>query len=70
MILLLLTLLVLTSDLFAPAAGWDRPGKAVGVFLHTGLVLKHPLLVSDAAALPYPPMPIPARRLLSPAFRQ
>lgn len=69
-ILLLLTLLVLTSDLFAPAAGWDRPGKAVGVFLHTGLVLKHPLLVSDAAALPYPPMLIPARRLFSPAFRQ
>ena len=35
-IFLLLTLLVLTSDLWATPLLWERPGTAVGIFLHTG----------------------------------
>jgi hypothetical protein len=45
-IFLLLTLLVLTSDLFATTVQGDRPGKAVGIFLHSGFTAKNPLLVS------------------------
>src|ERR1700744_3875953 len=46
---LLLTLLVLTSDLFSPLETWEREGKEVGIFLHTAFRAKRPLLVSDAA---------------------
>ena len=51
---LLLTLLVLTSDLFSPLETWEREGKEIGVFLHTAFGAQRPLLVSDAAgAVPY-----------------
>lgn len=51
---LLLTLLVLTSDLFAPLETWERNGKQVGIFLRTAFGAKHPLLSSDAAGvIPY-----------------
>jgi arabinofuranosyltransferase len=53
-IFLLLTLLVLTSDLFAPVETWEREGKQIGLFLHTAFGARQPLLVSDAAGvLPY-----------------
>jgi arabinofuranosyltransferase len=53
-IFLLLTLLVLTSDLFAPVETWEREGKQIGLFLHTAFGAKQPLLVSDAAGVvPY-----------------
>jgi arabinofuranosyltransferase len=53
-IFLLLTLLVLTSDLFAPLETWEREGKQIGLFLHTAFGAKDPLLVSDAAGVvPY-----------------
>jgi hypothetical protein len=47
-IFLLLTLLVLTSDLFATTVRGERPGKAVGIVLHSAFKAKNPLLVSDA----------------------
>jgi arabinofuranosyltransferase len=51
---LLLTLLVLTSDLFSPLETWEREGKEVGLFLRTAFGAKQPLLVSDAAGVvPY-----------------
>ena len=51
---LLLTLLVLTSDIFSPLETWEREGKEVGLFLHTAFLAKQPLLVSDAAGVvPY-----------------
>lgn len=51
---LLLTLLVLTSDLFSPLETWERGGKEIGVFLHTAFGEQRPLLVSDAAGVvPY-----------------
>ena len=51
---LLLTLLVLTSDLFSPLETWEREGKQIGIFLHTAFGAQRPLLVSDAAgAVPY-----------------
>jgi arabinofuranosyltransferase len=53
-IFLLLTLLVLTSDLFAPLETWEGQGKEIGLFLRTAFGAKHPLLVSDAAGVvPY-----------------
>jgi hypothetical protein len=53
-IFLLLTLLVLTSDWFAPVETWEREGKQIGLFLHTAFGAKQPLLVSDAAGVvPY-----------------
>ncbi|MFL6428138.1 MAG: hypothetical protein ACJ71S_07840, partial [Acidobacteriaceae bacterium] len=53
-IFLLLTLLVLTSDLFAPLETWEGQGKQIGLFLHTAFGAKNPLLVSDAAGVvPY-----------------
>jgi hypothetical protein len=53
-IFLVLTLLVLTSDFFAPMETWEREGKEIGIFLHTAFGAKHPLLVSDAAGVvPY-----------------
>jgi hypothetical protein len=51
---LLLTLLVLTSDLFSPLETWEREGKEIGVFLHTAFGAQRPLLGSDAAGVvPY-----------------
>jgi hypothetical protein len=51
---LLLTLLVLTSDIFSPLETWEREGKEVGIFLQTAFRAKQPLLVSDAAGVvPY-----------------
>ncbi len=47
-IFLLLTLLVLTSDLWATPVLWERPGAAVGIFLHTGFTARNRMLVSDA----------------------
>ncbi len=53
-IFLVLTLLVLTSDLIPPLETWERPGKQIGIFLHTAFAAQHPLLVSDAAGVvPY-----------------
>jgi hypothetical protein len=53
-IFLVLTLLVLTSDLFAPRETWEGQGKEIGIFLRTAFGAKHPLLVSDAAGVvPY-----------------
>lgn len=53
-VFMLLTLLVLTSDLFSPLESWEREGKEIGVFLHTAFGAQRPLLVSDAAgAVPY-----------------
>jgi arabinofuranosyltransferase len=53
-IFLMLTLLVLTSDFFAPLETWEREGKEIGIFLHTAFGAKQPLLVSDAAGVvPY-----------------
>ena len=53
-VFLVLTLLVLTSDLFSPLETWEREGKSIGVFLRTAFGAKHPLLVSDAAGVvPY-----------------
>ncbi|HEY3989646.1 MAG TPA: hypothetical protein VGM02_10135 [Acidobacteriaceae bacterium] len=53
-IFLILTLLVLTSDLFSPMETWEREGKEIGIFLRTAFGAKHPLLVSDAAGVvPY-----------------
>jgi arabinofuranosyltransferase len=53
-IFLMLTLLVLTSDFFAPMETWEREGKQIGIFLHTAFGAKHPVLVSDAAGVvPY-----------------
>jgi arabinofuranosyltransferase len=53
-IFLVLTLLVLTSDLFSPLETWEREGKEIGIFLHTAFGAKQPLLVSDAAGVvPY-----------------
>jgi arabinofuranosyltransferase len=50
----ILTLLVLTSDLFAERETWERQGKSVGLFLRTAFGARHPLLVADAAgAVPY-----------------
>ncbi|HKD75188.1 MAG TPA: hypothetical protein VKB76_06820, partial [Ktedonobacterales bacterium] len=49
-----LTLLVLTSDLFAPTKGLEDQGKQIGLFLRTAFGDRHPLLVSDAAgAVPF-----------------
>ncbi|HEX4581061.1 MAG TPA: hypothetical protein VH139_03320, partial [Acidobacteriaceae bacterium] len=48
---LLLTLLVLTSDFFAPLETWEGQGKQIGLFLHTAFGAKGPLLVSDAAGV-------------------
>jgi arabinofuranosyltransferase len=50
-IFLLLTLLVLTSDLFSPMETWEREGKSLGIFLRTAFGTKHPLLASDAAGV-------------------
>ncbi len=50
-IFVILTLLVLTSDLFAPRETWEREGKQIGIFLHTAFGDKHPLLSSDAAGV-------------------
>lgn len=53
-VFLVLTLLVLTSDLFSPLETWEREGKSIGLFLRTAFGAKHPLLVSDAAGVvPY-----------------
>jgi arabinofuranosyltransferase len=53
-IFLVLTLLVLTSDFFAPIETWEREGKQIGIFLRTAFGAKDPLLVSDAAGVvPY-----------------
>jgi hypothetical protein len=53
-IFLVLTLLVLTSDFFAPMETWEREGKQIGIFLDTAFGAKHPVLVSDAAGVvPY-----------------
>jgi arabinofuranosyltransferase len=53
-IFLVLTLLVLTSDLFAPPETWEREGKEIGIFLQTAFGAKQPLLISDAAGVvPY-----------------
>jgi arabinofuranosyltransferase len=53
-IFLVLTLLVLTSDFFAPRETWERQGKEIGIFLRTAFGARHPLLVSDAAGVvPY-----------------
>jgi hypothetical protein len=49
-----LTLLVLTSDLFASIETWESQGKEIGIFLRTAFGAKQPLLVSDAAGVvPY-----------------
>jgi hypothetical protein len=50
-IFLILTLLVLTSDFFAPMETWEREGKQIGIFLQTAFGGKHPLLASDAAGV-------------------
>lgn len=53
-VFLLLTLLVLTSDVFAPVETWEGQGKEIGIFLHTAFGARNPLLVSDAAGVvPY-----------------
>lgn len=53
-IFLVLTLLVLTSDFFAPPETWEREGKQIGLFLKTAFGARQPLLVSDAAGVvPY-----------------
>jgi hypothetical protein len=53
-IFLVLTLLVLTSDFFAPPETWEREGKEIGIFLQTAFGAKQPLLISDAAGVvPY-----------------
>jgi hypothetical protein len=53
-IFLVLTLLVLTSDFFAPIETWEREDKQIGIFLRTAFGAKDPLLVSDAAGVvPY-----------------
>jgi hypothetical protein len=53
-IFLVLTLLVLTSDLFSPLESWELQGKEIGIFLHTAFGAEQPLLVSDAAGVvPY-----------------
>jgi arabinofuranosyltransferase len=49
-----LTLLVLTSDLFAAREKWTPQGKQLGIFLDTAFGAKHPLLVTDpAGVIPY-----------------
>jgi arabinofuranosyltransferase len=50
-VFLLLTLLVLTSDFFAPLETWERQGKQIGLFLHSAFGARDPLLVSDAAGV-------------------
>jgi arabinofuranosyltransferase len=53
-IFVVLTLLVLTSDLFAPMETWTRECKQVGIFLRTAFGAEHPLLVADpAGAIPF-----------------
>jgi hypothetical protein len=53
-VFLVLVLLVLTSDLFAPNETWESQGKQIGIFLRTAFGAQHPLLVSDAAGVvPY-----------------
>lgn len=46
---LVLTLLVLTSDLFAPLESWELEGQQIGLFLHQAFGDRHPLLSADAA---------------------
>jgi arabinofuranosyltransferase len=50
-IFLVLTLLVLTSDLFAAREDWTPEGKQIGIFLNTAFSAKQPLLVSDPAGV-------------------
>ena len=45
---LLLTLLVLTSDLLATTVQGDRPGKPIGLFLHTASTARDSLSAPDA----------------------
>jgi arabinofuranosyltransferase len=53
-IFLILTLLVLTSDIFSPLESWEREGKQVGIFLRNAFGAKQPLLVSDiGGVVPY-----------------
>jgi hypothetical protein len=53
-IFLVLTLLVLTSDLYAAREDWTPEGKQIGIFLNTAFGAKQPLLVSDpAGVLPF-----------------
>lgn len=53
-IFLALTLLVLTSNLFAARETWTPQAKQIGIFLDTAFGAKHPLLVSDpTGAIPY-----------------
>ena len=48
---LLLTALVLTSDLFAPLETWEQEGRSIGMFLQQAFGAKQPLLSSDAAGV-------------------
>ena len=48
---LLLTALVLSSDLFAPLETWEQEGRSIGLFLHQAFGAKHPLISSDAAGV-------------------
>lgn len=50
-LLLLLTALVLTSDLFAPLETWEQEGRSIGIFLRQAFGAKHPLISSDAAGV-------------------
>lgn len=50
-IFLVLTALVLTSDLWAPRETWEREGRSIGLFLRQAFGAKHPLLSSDAAGV-------------------
>jgi arabinofuranosyltransferase len=50
-VFLLLTALVLTSNLSAPRETWEQEGRSIGMFLRQGFAAKHPLLSSDAAGV-------------------
>ncbi len=50
-VFLLLTGLVLTSDLSAPRETWEQEGRSIGLFLRQAFGAKHPLLSSDAAGV-------------------